>query len=376
VGNRPTVGVNDMGVNWRKKSVVAFKIGLCTMMIGWGIVTDGPKKMASAAVGNSAVPALAASASHSMSLSSDGTFRVWGNNEDKQLGIAGPVSSMRIPKLMNMGEVSFITTGVFHSAIVKTNGELWVLGRNDAGQLGLTPSSSDSLPMRVEGIGGVKSAAAGLEYTLALKGNGEVWEMGHNQFDFTAGRTSSTHLQLVPGLPADVDTVAAGFYSSFAIADGNLYAWGLNLGGQLGDGTNTNRQFPITVPISGVKAVGASGHHAVALKEDGTVWAWGSNSCGQLGNGTITSSKLPIQVPGLSGITSIAVGFYHNLALGSDGRVHAWGCYPLGLDSEKVAPNSPASLVPLNDVIAIAAGNVHSLAMTSDGTVWGWGLST
>jgi alpha-tubulin suppressor-like RCC1 family protein len=367
-----------MGVQWKRNGVAAIKIGLCAMMIGWGIVIDGPKKPVSADVGNLTIPAVAADAKHSMSLSADGTFRVWGNNEDKQLGIAGPVDAMRVPKKLNLDSVASISTGRNHSAIVRTNGELWVFGRNEDGQLGMTPSSRDSLPVRVEGIEGVQAAAVGIKHTLALTDTGEVWELGHNPEDFTSS-SFEYHKRLVSGLPEDVDAIAVGDYSSFALSGGELYAWGSNSNGQLGDGTSTNRELPVKVPISGVKSVAAAGYHTLALKEDGTVWAWGSVLCGSLGrvgSDATISTYSPAQVYGLSGIRSIAANFYHNLALGADGKVQAWGCYPYGGDmSNQVTVGSPSSIVPLDNVIAIAAGLAHSLAMTSDGTVWGWGLN-
>jgi alpha-tubulin suppressor-like RCC1 family protein len=367
-----------MGVNWRRTGLAAIKISLCTMMIGLGFVMDDPNKtvVAESNFDNLIVPAVAANGAHSMSLSADGTFSVWGNNEFKQLGIAGPVNRMHIPKKLNLGTVSSIATGPFHSAVVSTNGELWEFGGNQGGQLGRERNYSYSLPVRVDGLDSVKAAAAGMDYSLALTKTGEVWELGHNPYDFTGHHSSGVYVQRVSGLPENVESISAGEYSSFAIADGDLYAWGQNLDGELGDGTNTMRHEPVKVPISDVKQVAASNRHTVVLKHDGTVWVWGSNLCGQFGSNTITSSNSPVQVSGLSGITSIASGDCHNLALGVDGKVHAWGRYPFGNMSGEVVPGSPASLVPLDGVIAIAAGFEHSLAMTSDGTVWGWGDST
>ncbi|NOK34438.1 hypothetical protein HMI49_14645 [Corallococcus exercitus] len=43
----------------------------------------------------------------------------------------------------------------------------------------------------------------------------------------------------------------------------------------------------------------AGDHHTLALKQDGTVWAWGSNVSGQLGDGTQTDRLTPVQVMNL-----------------------------------------------------------------------------
>ena len=57
-----------------------------------------------------------------------------------------------------------------------------------------------------------------------------------------------------------------------------MLAWGRNNYGQLGDGTTSNRLWPVQVQgLSGVVAVAAGSGHSLALSSDGTVWAWGSN---------------------------------------------------------------------------------------------------
>jgi len=75
--------------------------------------------------------------------------------------------------------------------------------------------------------------------------------------------------------------------------------------------------------LSGVTTVAAS-DHSVALLSDGTLRAWGRNNYGQLGNGTFTHSDEPVTVSGLSGVIGIAAGD-HTVALLNDGTLRAWG---------------------------------------------------
>ncbi|MCF6154843.1 MAG: hypothetical protein E3K36_06225 [Candidatus Brocadia sp.] len=42
--------------------------------------------------------------------------------------------------------------------------------------------------------------------------------------------------------------------------------------------------------------ISAGWYHTVAVKSDGTVWAWGCNDHGQLGDGTDTDRNTPVQV--------------------------------------------------------------------------------
>ncbi|MBP2656492.1 MAG: repeat domain protein [Firmicutes bacterium] len=94
------------------------------------------------------------------------------------------------------------------------------------------------------------------------------------------------------------------------------WSWGFNNYGQLGNGTNTSSNVPVTVSdLSNVITISAGGSHSLALLEDGTVQAWGYNSYGQLGNGTNTSSNVPVTVSDLSNVIAVSAGAYHSLAL-------------------------------------------------------------
>jgi hypothetical protein len=67
--------------------------------------------------------------------------------------------------------------------------------------------------------------------------------------------------------------------------------------------------------LTGVVAVAAGDLGSLALKSDGTVWAWGWNVDGVLGDGTQTERDTPGQVSGLTGVKAVAAGEYHTLAL-------------------------------------------------------------
>jgi hypothetical protein len=97
------------------------------------------------------------------------------------------------------------------------------------------------------------------------------------------------------------NTIAAGTNHSLAItADGNLWAWGGNRIGQLGDGTFTFSYVPVRVAgLSNVQQIAAGPRHSLAITADGNLWAWGDNFDGQLGDGTTTSSSVPVRVAGL-----------------------------------------------------------------------------
>ncbi len=99
----------------------------------------------------------------------------------------------------------------------------------------------------------------------------------------------------------DVVSVSLGSSSACAVRkDGTVWCWGWNNDGQLGDGTNVNRPFPVQVKgLSDVVMVAAGDDDTCAVLQNGTAWCWGQNNFGQLGDGTTTESLVPVRVLGL-----------------------------------------------------------------------------
>ena len=103
--------------------------------------------------------------------------------------------------------------------------------------------------------------------------------------------------------------VSAGWFHSCAIADDDVYCWGSNSSGKLGDGTTTASSVPVRVQGlgSGITEVSAN-DESCAIVHDSALCR-GINGYGNLGDGTVTDSSSPVAVMGLStGVTDIAAG--------------------------------------------------------------------
>ncbi|MDR0334395.1 MAG: hypothetical protein LBH69_00710, partial [Methanomassiliicoccaceae archaeon] len=201
----------------------------------------------------------------------------------------------------------------------------------------------------------------------------------------------------VLGADTVMPMIATGDLHSLVLkSDGTVWAWGYNYYGQVGGGTNDDRNTPVQVlgpegegHLTGVIAVAAGWYFSIAIKSDGTVWACGQNSENQLGDGTDDDRNTPVQVLGpdgdgyLTGVIAVTGGATHSLALKSDGTVWAWGENSHGQlgDGTNDSSNTPVQVLDpdgdgnLTGVKAIAAGSNHSLALKNDGTVWAWGYN-
>jgi alpha-tubulin suppressor-like RCC1 family protein len=162
---------------------------------------------------------------------------------------------------------------------------------------------------------------------------------------------------------------------------GNVYAWGANTAGQLGDGTNNPSYTPNFVPLSGIVSVAAGGgstslEFSLAVASDGTAFAWGYNGQGQLGLGnTNPGPTSPTQIPGFSGALMVVAGTNFAAALKKDGTVWAWGANGSGQlgKGDNFPSDSPQQVPGLANIVKICAGNSHVMALRSDGAVFTWG---
>jgi len=108
--------------------------------------------------------------------------------------------------------------------------------------------------------------------------------------------------------------------------DGRAYCWGLNVGGQLGDGTTTNHLTPVPV-VGGFRflQVSAGDFYTCGLTTDNRAYCWGSNTDGQLGDGTTTNHLTPVATAGERRYREVRAGFAHTCGATMGRRAYCWG---------------------------------------------------
>lgn len=238
--------------------------------------------------------------------------------------------------------------------------------------------------------------AVGPTHAVAATSEGEVYAWGTVSAGSLGDKETSSADPVHVEFPTDEDedsyfydgivisSVAAGDSFSLALTEeGQLYGWGANDSGQLGDASFTNRSTPVAVNAPEdvtFSQITAGARHTVALDSDGNAYAWGSNKAGQLGNGTNSFSAVPTSVSMPKGVTFSQVVASGDLsaAIGSDGSVYLWGTaeFPLG-DSGAHESNVPVPVLPPEGVafsqVSVASG--HALAIDTDGVAYAWGLN-
>ncbi|KJY52025.1 RCC1 repeat domain protein, 2 domains [Bifidobacterium kimbladii] len=386
------------------------------------------------------------SSGFSLAVGSDGNAYAWGSNSQGQLG-DGTGTTRYTPVMVRKPDRSTypdlpedftylqVSAGASHSLALGSDGNVYAWGSNGSGRLGDGTTTERHAPVRVKTPDRKTypdlpadftylQVSAGYNYSLAVGSDGNAYAWGSNsqgQLGDGTGTTRYTPVRVrkpdrstYPDLPEDFTylQVSAGASHSLAVgSDGNVYAWGSNGSGQLGDGTRSSRTAPVRVKTPDRKTypdlpadftylqVSAGGSHSLALGNDGNAYAWGSNDHGQLGDGTSIDRHAPVRVktpdrstyPNLPAdftYLQVSAGLDHSLALGSDGNAWAWGCNLYGNLGNNSSGSSPSVPVRVRDPASpvdkskglqaaqVSAGYHLSLAVGSDGNAWAWGSNS
>lgn len=191
--------------------------------------------------------------------------------------------------------------------------------------------------------------------------------------------------------------VCANLTLSMALtSEGKLFVWGEAMNGKLGNGdTYTDQPTPFELtaagPLAGkfIISMSAGTNHCLALTREGEVYAWGGNLHGQLGVG-YTGSNIPTPVAldgtvlfGGKPVVAVSAGSDHSLALTTNGRVYAWGNNSSGKTGigtswgDCLLPMEIATAEDLGDlpIVSISAGASHSLVLAADGSLFACGTT-
>jgi len=311
-------------------------------------------------------------------VASGGTIQVTQTEVLKVMAVATGYDSSAITTAVYQIGSNDLVAGDSFTLVQKPDGTIWTWGDDSRGQQGDNQANNPAaVPQPVPNLSGMTSAAATGEHALAVDSNGYVWAWGaDDQSQCGDGGTTDLLQPTQINFPSDditIATVYAGPNNGFAVdSNGNLYGWGDNTYGQLGDGTTNSQGTPEAISsMAGVVKIASSPVHTLALKSDGTVWATGLNDVSQLGDGTTNSVSLFQPVPGLAHVVDIAVGITHSMALLADGTVWTWGLSSNGQlgDGNNDLVSTPQQVLGLPPAVAIEAVDTKSYVILADGTV-------
>ena len=294
----------------------------------------------------------------SLAVGSDGNAYAWGGNREGELGDGTTSENARCTPVMVKqpdrktypdlpADFTYVqvSAGSYHSLALGSDGNAYAWGWNEYGRLGDGTSTDRATPVKVGTPTGTPTdftyaqIGAGYQYSLAVGSDGYAYAWGNNLRGQLGNNSIGGFLSpnpnpvrvRNPASPNDADkglkavNVTGGFWYSLALgSDGNVYAWGYNSKGQLGNNSSKDSTVPVLVSDSasptdtskGLKAVLVSTgqYHSLALGSDGNAYAWGDNGYGQLGNNSIPTgsnnnkARSPVPVPVVFNLPPVITG--------------------------------------------------------------------
>ena len=209
----------------------------------------------------------------------------------------------------------------------------------------------------------------------------QLWGWGYNVYGALGDNTTvdkSSPIQTIAG-GSNWKQISTGVGSSAAIkTDGTLWVWGQNSYGALGDNTTVHKSSPIQTIAGGSnwKQVACAYSRTSAIKTDGTLWSCGYNTRGQLGDGTTLGRSSPVQtITGGTNWLFVACSG-HTAAIKTDGTLWMWGDCSYGqLGDNTIAHKSSPIQTTAGGTNwkTVACGAMHTAAIKIDGTLWVWG---
>lgn len=237
----------------------------------------------------------------------------------------------------------------------------------------------------------IKQVACGASHSVALTEWGQLYSWGSNQHGQLGQEFEgdSDRPRIVKGLVTKtVVQIACGHSHCLALTNaGELYAWGSNQYGQLGFGyaSETVPKPILVASLIGlpVAFITCGANHSVALSRSSAVFAWGKNSFGQLGVQDYEAHTYPTQLRSLRtiGVKYVACGDDFTMFLTMDGGVFTCGLGAFGQLGHGQTRNEalPKMVVELmgSKVTQVACGRRHALAFVpSRGKIYGFGLGS
>lgn len=336
---------------------------------------------------------------HMCAIATGGAY-CWGYNGDNQLGsLTGQTTTDSIAALVRAGGLNFtsITAGPSHSCALTAAGAAYCWGYNGNGQLGTNNTTSSDVPVAVVGGHVFAQLDAGNNHTCgvttaATPANGpedrQVYCWGFNGSGQLGDNTILP--KLVPTRVAEplqstthASQVSAGGSHTCARAiNGNVYCWGEDNIGQVGDGVvipgGADKLVPTAVNAPGIlwTSVSAGNNHSCGVTAANVARCWGAGTNGQLGDGNSVNNSSPVIVTGGLSWTNVAAANSHSCGV-AGGVGYCWGYNgdgQLGDDNAPTGSNNPVTVSGGLTFIQMEAGLYSSCGRTAT-AVYCWGTN-
>jgi alpha-tubulin suppressor-like RCC1 family protein len=307
---------------------------------GWNQFGQAGQPISSISIEEMPVPGLhgivtiSAGAYHTCALDWNGQIWCWGRNNVSQLGDESQVNSaipvqVHFPKSVKMVALS---TGSVHSCAIEQSGQVYCWGSNRDGKLGTGTSESFSgVPEKVKGLPSpIQMISLGSGHTCALGAIQDIWCWGDGSFGqigLNPFASSANPVKLATFTQGVVSLQAGWFHTCVLLTDGSVKCWGKNQEGELGNAALISRADPVS-PVAMDKEVtllAVGGQTSCVLAKEQQVFCWGRNHHGQVGDQTLINRLLPTIIKLSETPAVMYLGGSHACEISVSNKIVCWG---------------------------------------------------
>jgi alpha-tubulin suppressor-like RCC1 family protein len=200
--------------------------------------------------------------------------------------------------------IIYIATGIKHVIALNKFGEVYAWGYNDSGQLGKFYCRKPNYkPFILNKFKRQKifKISCGFYHSVALTNSGELFAWGQNsklQCGSAYNYNYFEPMRLKKPETVSFVSISCGSHHTIALDKrGNVYAWGSNNSGQLGFGSSKKYHLLRRVEFRNIiiKKIKCGKDHSLVLSTEGDIYAFGKNKYGQIGNGSNIDKIKPVK---------------------------------------------------------------------------------
>jgi len=304
-------------------------------------------------------------------------LQIWGAGNDNWYGknskpyYTSPVSFTN--------NVEYFDFNAFNNGFITEGGDLYYWGSDDND----TGNVNHELYLYKNNIQQFYITKDGWNAKAIIDNAGDLYMFGTN-LDGQLGigtfenYTNPTYFYNAQKVLSDVKGVTLWHYGCTALKNnGDVYVWGGNYKGILGVGNN-DETFMINSPtkiMEDVKYITSSEWHCAAIKNNGDLYLWGNNECGEIGNNDTTNQYSPTKV--LTNVEYVNLDSFRSMAITKNGDLYTWGFgqgYALGNGTtENIL--IPTKIMSNVKYAIYSPGGLEGAAVTYKDDVYVWGNS-
>ncbi len=365
---------------------------------------------------------------HSLLKTDKGEVFAWGTWGDINLNSDISTFSKIYPsditsqiELLENDTIKSVSSGDQHSFILTDFGQVYCFGFDGQGQLGDGGdiyyvgdlNYSSQLKKEINNITNnfkleindkIIKVDGGSNFSIALTNSGKVFTFGQNDNGQLGINDQSVEYQTLPieitsNFDLDVDDkivdVSIGASHGMAMSMlGNVYVWGNNNFGQLGNQSQTNLIKPEKLDFGGEKVIdiACGSFHSYVLTNLNFLYGFGYNGYGQLADKSVivhtgNNKNTPYEMSKNFNfdenekIVDVVSGFFSGMVITSNNNIFSFGQNESGQLAlrNNVSTSIPqkvntSNLLSTQDYInQISLGEKHGFLVTGKGAVFSWG---